>query len=119
MTTSLGLGISLKKSALLMRVLTNSTAVPTSELVWNPDIQAPRASDQKSPSWCCRIFRSTKRSKVLSMIDSALGASLSIQYWALYCSGSCAISARMGSRQGSPVTFVSRRIKDSMSVSMR
>ena len=50
MMMSLGSGISLLKMALLMRVLTNSTAVPTSELVWNPDFQAPGASDQKSPS---------------------------------------------------------------------
>ncbi len=83
MTMSLGSGISLLKMALLMRVLTNSTAVPTSDPMWSPILQADPASDQKSPSWCCRIFRSVKRSRVMSMIDSASGASLSIQYWAL------------------------------------
>ena len=50
MTMSLGSGISLLKMALLMRVLTNSTAVPTSEPVWTPILQADPAKDQKSPS---------------------------------------------------------------------
>ena len=50
MMMSLGSGISLLKTALPMRVLTNSPAVPTSVLVCNPAFQAPRANDQKSPS---------------------------------------------------------------------
>ena len=40
------------------------------------------ASVQNSPSWYSRIFRSTRRSRVESMIDSARGASRSIQYCA-------------------------------------
>ena len=50
MMTSLGSGISLLKMALLMRVLTCSTTVPTTDPVWAPIVHADPASDQKSPS---------------------------------------------------------------------
>ena len=80
--TSLGLGISLLKITLPMRVLTDWTAVPSWELLNSSVCQAVGASVQQSPEWCSRIFRSTKRSRVESIIDSARGASLSIQYWA-------------------------------------
>ena len=52
-----GLGVGLSLIALLMRVLTNSTAVPPLELAYDSVCHTVRASDQKSPSWCCRTFR--------------------------------------------------------------
>ena len=54
--TSRGSGISLLKIALLMRVLTNCTPVPSDELLNSSVCLAVRASVQKSPSWCSRIF---------------------------------------------------------------
>ncbi len=102
MITSRGSGISLLKITLLMRVLTNSTAVPSEELFDSSACQAVRDSVQNSPSWCSRIFRSTRRSRVRSMIDSARGASRSIQYWAFRLTGSAVISFRMGPGQGRP-----------------
>ena len=81
MMTSLGSGISSVKMTLLIRVLMNWPAVPSSDLPYSSPCQTVGASVQNSPSWYSRIFRSTRRSRTESMIDSARGASRSIQYW--------------------------------------
>ena len=119
MMTSLGSGISLLKMTLLMRVLTNCAALPSREALDISACRAARESVQNSPSWCSRIFSSTKRSRARSITDSARGASRSIQYWVFRCTGSPAISLSMGSSVGSPVSVLSTRKRESTSVSMR
>ena len=55
----------------------------------------------------------------MSMMSSARLASLSIQYWVLRRVGEAAISLRMGSSTGLPVSVSSITHRDSVSVSMR
>ena len=119
MTTSLGSGISSVKMTLLIRALMNWSVEPSSDIPYRCPCMTEGASVQNSPSWCWRIPRSTRRSRVRSTIDSARGASRSIQYRALCCPGSSAISFRMGSRTGSPVSVRSTTNRDVRSESSR
>ena len=119
MMASLGVGISLLKTTMTMRVLTNWPTEPSTERPDSSARQAVRARVQNPPSWCSSISISTRRSSVRSITSSACGARRSIQYWALRCSDSFAISPSVGSRIGLPVSVPSTRNSDSMSVSIR
>ena len=118
MMASLGVGISLARITLPMRVLTNSTAVPSCEPVYSSVCQTDRDSVQNSPSWYSRIPRLTRFSSTPSMTSSARWASRSIQYCVLLATGSDAISFRIGSSVGSPVSVLSRRNRVCVSMSI-